>query len=191
MTEVNVKISLDDIMVKVTKTEGMTDMEILELAKKEAIKQLENKFPRLSYSITDKEQLTFDDINLGKVVTVDGRYGVVTKINSKTINVATISGTSQGHPTCYKDAGDVPLSKVLWARPQWKKDMGWTEGDVGYTAATGEVLPVVVTKKGKKMLLIVIGEKGSGITIEESQLARYMKDTKVEAENALLARKAK
>lgn len=192
MREVNVTLEVNPVSIKLEVPENYTDKEILELAKKEYIKEISKKFPRVGYQISDGNTLSFDNVYLGQIVMDRNRYGIVTKINKKTINVATQSGIFQGPPSCFGVVEDkVKPESVLWERTKGAKELDlWIEGNVGYLALKqdNKVVPVVIgktTSAGNYHLYLVGKNTNKYYRLTQAQIKQFLFDTKKEA-NAFL-----
>lgn len=130
MREVNVTLEVSPVTVKLEVPENCTDKEIVNLAKQEYIKEISKQFPRLIYQISDGNTLNFGNVYVGQIVKEKDRYGIITKINKKSINVATQSGILQGPPPCFSPAeSDIKIDKIMWQRSESAKDLDmWVEG---------------------------------------------------------------
>lgn len=192
MREVNVTLEVNPVSVKLKVPDNYTDKEIIELAKKEYINEISKKFPRITYQISGGNTLSFDNLHLGQIVKEKERYGIVTKINKKSINVATQSGILQGPPSCFSSAeGDVKVEEVLWQRSERAKELDmWIDGNVGFLALKqdNKTIPVVIgksTSAGNYHLYTIGKDTNKYYRLNQSQLKQLLFDTKKEA-NAFL-----
>lgn len=165
-----VTISLSPVSVKV---EGSTKAEMLENAKKALIEQLEKQFPQFSYSVSEGEVLTIDTAHAGMIVECnEGKKGIITGVNQKTINVTYSNGVSvSGSPQLFKPS-EATFEEARSKRQDFmvKANM-WTEGNAAYLNNKGTFIPVIIGKsKGKKYKLYTINNNGQHYSVEESQL---------------------
>lgn len=202
MSEVTKKviIELEPITVEVKVDEKLSDVEVLEIAKKQLPSIIENKFPGYSYGVCDGNVLSMSDAIEGKIVK-DKKlgYGIIIKKSKVNINVV-FSGRRvlYGKPASFLNVDDENISpeSIMWEKHDKADTKTWYEGDVGFLVFTKEnsVIPVVVTKcVNDKYTLYIIGDpKGShfkGIT--EAQMASLFFDVKEDAKKTLKMRTGK
>ncbi len=190
MREVTVLMDVKEISVKFEVNEKATDKEILEQAKKEYIKQISSKFPAVTYNISNGDTLDFSNVYVGKVVkdSPNGSYGVITKVNAKTIYVSFQKGMLKGHPSAFEPAEEkIDAEKIMWERHESQKKLDyWSVGDVAYLVDKKEnkIVPVVLAKTtGGKYQFFRINEKiNTYYNLPESYLKIMIFDTGKEAE---------
>lgn len=197
MSEVNVTLDLKEITVKVKVEGDYSKEEILELAKKQFIKEISNKFPLASYSFSEADTLTFDTVYLGQVVKVVGEdtFGVVTKINKKTIKATARNSSGlitpvQGHPACFKPVKDIDLKSILWKRTQVAKKLNkWSIGDIGYLVddnnAIHHIVVTNITNAGKYHLYSLNIKRDDYWRLDNVLMTKHVFDSEEEAEKSL------
>lgn len=165
------------------KVEGKTNEELLENAKKAMAEQLTNGiFPQITYGVHDADVLSFETAFEGQIVeSTEGRLGIVTRVNKKTIQVTyvnhiTVAGSPQGFKTT-----NATFEQARSKRSETDKKVNyWTEGHSGYVKTADGIHEIVVgkTTRGKVKLHIV------GTTryfpLSEHEMARHLKDEKSE-----------
>lgn len=190
MRDITVALEVKRVVLNLSVEDTATDKEILDLAKKEFLKQASTKFPGVTYSISDGDILDFSNVYVGKVVkdAPNGSYGIVIKINPKTIVVSFQKGLLKGHPSAFSPAEEkINPDKIMWERHKSHKDMGfWSDGNVAYLADKKEkkVVPVVLVKvtSGGKYQFFRINEKSNTYyNLPENYLKTMVFDTKKEA----------
>ncbi|MDX1699618.1 MAG: hypothetical protein R3250_03320 [Melioribacteraceae bacterium] len=158
---------------------GETDKELLENAKKAMAEQLSRgDFPQITYGINDPNALTFDNVLPGLIVeSKDGKVGIVTGVNKKTINVTYNNHVSvQGSPHLFKKS-DVPFEQARSKRRDASitVDM-WMEGESGYLNNKGEIHKVVIGKTTRDKTKVHVVNSSSSYSIPEKNLSHFIKD---------------
>lgn len=195
----NITITLSPITVTVER--GATDKDTLLAAQKALIEQLNTKFPYYTYGVSSADSLTFENVKIGMIVEEADpkdkkpRYGIVTGINKKTINVCYKNRILvQGPPQLYK------LSKKTFEEvASFYKQMVankttpdgdfiestsfdmFLEGDAGYLKTPDGLIPcVIASTKGDNYKVYPVGEyiNGRYWNLKEAQLKYGFKGTK-------------
>lgn len=183
MTKQNITFSLKDITVTVDRPEGMSDKDFLKVAEKSLLEKLHEGFSGYSYSISDSDSLSFDNIHIGLVVYDDKYgYGTIVKINKKTINVSFQRGVLSGHPTSFKKADSYVDSDVVWGRVEGMRDLGWFEGNTGYLVNGKSIVAIAIGSVGKVNTKAYVIGNTTGYNLSSVQLSRLLFDSKEEAE---------
>ena len=177
-----------DITVSIS-GEFKSDKEMQKEIERKVIELLQTKFPAYSYSVNNAGALTFENVKVGMVVKDNQRnkYGVVIKINKKTINVAFENGVLQGHPLAFSKVSDndVKVKDIMWERQAIDKKLNhWGEGNVGHLVANDKIEQVVLLQSGKNYKGIIINNTYS-YSLTENHLKALMFDTKKEAKDKL------
>lgn len=193
MTIKTVSLTLAPVQVKVKAKKGMSDLEVVELAKKVALKQMKESFPRVTYSIADGVTISLEEAKIGQIIKHEGNYGVITDVKVKNkfpINITLKNGVKlKVTPLAIEKAEDESaLEKVMKPRPEWqKKDNYWDEGNCGYLVVKDNVVPVVCGggTKTKYRFYIVSHQAESRYYELTQQQLRFVFDTKEEAEKSI------
>jgi hypothetical protein len=174
--EKSVTLTLDSITFKVN---GNSTEELVQNAKIALAEQLSSgKFPSVTYSIGDANALSIETAYAGLIVeSNDGKIGICTAVNKKTIHVTYQNHISvAGSPTIFK-ASSAKFEEARSKRRDADKKLNWwSEGFTGYLKTGEGIIPVVVGKtKGGKTRLEVINEK-SYYSVSEQLMNRDLKD---------------
>lgn len=184
-----VTFDLSQFSVTVKNKEGMSVQQILELAEKEAVKQLSNKFPHYRYGITDGESLILEDLKIGRPIRTkeSKQLGLIHAIKPGTkypIHVVLQNGQLMKYTVgaLEKVNKRTSIDKLITGRPEWRKEMGndWSERDTGYLKNNCELVPVVFgsCSRGTYKAIIVSHEAdGSFYNLKANHLSK-MSDKK-------------
>lgn len=142
------------VSVKVKGEKGLSENQILSIAKKQVIDRLKRKFPSFSYNITEGESIDLEKAYPGLPVRSkdSGELGIITSIkasNKLQVNFTLTSGESlRGLPAALGPVHKgTKLDKFVRKREHWRQ--GLTEGDTGYLVAKDEIIPIVFSKPTK------------------------------------------
>lgn len=161
---------------------GNSNEELLAQAKLALAEQLKDGvFPHITYGVYDADALTFDTVAAGQIVeSNDGKLGIVTGVNKKTIHVTYKNGQSvAGSPQGFK-ASDATFEEARFERnASYKGDM-WFEGTGAYLQNKDGIHEVVIGKitRGKAKLHIVNTTRY--FSVAEDLLNKVLKDQKSE-----------
>lgn len=163
---------------------GNTPAELLENAKKAFVEQISiASLPHVSsYSVGSVNALSFETVFTGQVVeNNDGKCGIVTQVNKKTIYVTYPSGvTGSGSPSLFISS-DASFEKARYRRTTSEKQVNyWNSGHSGYIKLKTGIKEIVVGKitRGKVKLHIVGTNKY--VSVNEADVQLYLKDEKSE-----------
>ena len=165
------------------KVEGNTNEELLENAKKAMAEQLtQGNFPHITYGVHDSSVLSFENVFEGQIVeSTEGRLGIVTVVNKKTIHVTytnhiTVGGSPQGFKP----------STATFEQARSKRDEAdkktnyWAEGHSGYIKTADDIYEIVVGKRVRgKVKLHIVGTTRF-FPLSEHEMLRHLKDEKSE-----------
>lgn len=172
----------DGIKVNVEDANKYTNKELVKIIEEKLLEELKRNIPSFTYSLLNEDDLTFEDIYVGMIVDIGKQgYGIVTKINKKSINVNGKNGIAlQGHPLAFKRADEkIKAEDVIWKRFDYNmhKSDSWYEGDTGYFSFKSGIKPVILVSKGNnKFRAHVIGmgvESGADVTAMQLQTSLY------------------
>ena len=141
----SVSITFDSVTVVV---EGETDKELLEKAKIAALEEMKQKMPPITYSINDynEDALTVELAQPGTTVkTQNGKLGIITAINRKSINITLADGVPLQGPAIAFLKSDAAFEEARHKREDWDKP-DWQEGHSAYFKNGKEIHEVVVGK---------------------------------------------
>jgi len=146
---------------------------LLKLAEQEVLKLLAVKFPSLSYSVTEGEAITNPQLGMFVKVKSDKRdeNGIITKINSKTINVTLSGGRNlQCSKGLLSKSNNTKFEEIFMPRHELLRS-GWYEGNTGYLVVKNEIVPVICCSAGKTnyKFYIVNNEGGKYYTLSQPQ----------------------
>lgn len=178
----------NEIEVEIENAEELTKEELFKAIEESVIAKIKERLPAYVYSIHDADVLTFSNVKPGIVIDAgDNGYGIVTKVNKKTINVSTKDGAFQGPPTAFGKVDDeVKIEDIMWERGIGYKQRGdWNEGNTGYLVVKDDIHKVVLvySRNDKYNALVINGNGASFGPVTEQQLDRLMYDTLEEAQN--------
>jgi len=161
--------------------EGTNTEEMVAQAKLAMAQQLKDGvFPSLTYSLNDENALSLNTVSSGLIVeSNDGKLGIVTAVNKKTIAVTYKNGVSvTGSPQMFKTS-DATFEDARSVRPEsYKTSELWFEGSGGYMKNKEEIHEIVVGKisRGKAKLHIV--NTNRLFTVKEEDISFYLKDNR-------------
>lgn len=193
MTIKTVSLTLAPMQVKVKVKKGMTDLEVVELAKREVFKQMKEKFPRVTYSIADGVTISLEEAKIGQIIKHEGNLGVITNVkanNKFPINITLEKGVKlKVTPLAIEKVEDESaLEKIMKPRPEWqRKDNYWDEGNCGYLVVKDQIVPVVCgggTRTKYRFYIVSTQAESRYYELTQTQL-RFLFDNKEEAENSL------
>jgi len=173
MKKFSVTLDLNPITVEVESNSGNRD-ELVELAKAELLKQLVVKFPKLSFSISEGEQLK--NPHPGMLVRIKDKSGglneagIITAVNTKSINLTLKGGRNLRVSIGLLSKDDsIKFEDVFTARDDFMLDI-WDEGDTGYMVNKNEITPVVCCKSGKvNCKFFIVNSGGRFYAMTQSQ----------------------
>jgi hypothetical protein len=194
MSDVTVSFKFEEIGVKVKPKKGMSQDEVLQLAKKELFKQMKEEFPKFRYSITDGEVMALSEAANGQLVKYKEKdeFAIITAVKPTTkhpVHVRSESGSFKAVPSLFELVEDEKEIEAVLKKNLFKKQYGfmWSEGDVGYFINKGEAFPVVIggTTRGKtRVFSLGIKNDGRYYSLDEQSMKRIF-ETKEEAESHL------
>ncbi|MCA1066041.1 hypothetical protein QTG56_25880 (plasmid) [Rossellomorea sp. AcN35-11] len=168
--------------------------EVLELAKKELIKQMKEEFPKFRYRLADGEAMNLSEAGTGQLVKYKEKdeFAIITAVKPTTkhpIHVRSESGSFKAVSNVFELVKDEKEVEEVLNKKLFKKqyDFMWTEGDVGYFLNKGEASPVVIggTTRGKtRVFNFGIKTDGRYYSLDEQSMKRIF-ETKEEAESHL------
>lgn len=192
--EKSVRLELDPISVVVNVNDGAKNPEVLELAKKALIKQLEEKFPYFKYLITEGKVIDDSDIFPGRIVKVksSGDIGIIFEVKTGTKypihvtlpNNKLINFTKEA---LEKASGKMKVEKLIQGRDSIGIQLNeWMSGTTAFFVNGNEIIPVIINKARTKVKAYIVGHKvkGSFYTITPSNCNRLF-DSFKEAEGYL------
>ena len=159
--------TLPPILVEVEKG---TDAEMLERGKRALIEKLKEGIPKSTkINLEQLGALSFETVKPGMIVEIlDAgvhKFGIVTKVNRKTINVVTRTGVVfQGPPSGFKESS-IPFEEVCCVRKKTEYSSGYQEGDAGFLNVNGgdfELVPVVLQPSGQKYKAYIVTKNKLG-----------------------------
>ncbi|MGE6755986.1 hypothetical protein ACQKFO_21530 [Rossellomorea sp. NPDC071047] len=186
-----VVMDLDRIQVEVKTTKGMTQEEILELAKKEVINKLSEAFPRFSYSITEGRTMSLEEAKPGRIVKskLSGELAIIFAVKPSTKFPVYVKSSRESYralPTAFELVTDPKVINDVMFGKQF--DFMWHEGDTGYFLNKNTVIPVVVgtTTRGKtKVIALDVNSEGAYYSLSESSMNRIY-ESKEDAQKHLI-----
>lgn len=197
--EKSVRIELDPISVVVNVNDEVKDSEVLELAKKAVIKQLEEKFPYFKYSITEGKVIDDLDVIPGRIVKMksSGEIGIIFEVKPGTKYPISIALPNNKIIKCTKEAlekasGKIKVEKLIQGRDNLGIQLNeWLSGTTAFFVNGNEIIPVVINKARTKLKAYIVGHKvkGSYYTLAPANCNRLF-DSFKEAEGYLKAHSA-
>jgi hypothetical protein len=186
-----VVMDLARIQVEVKSKEGMTQEEILELAKKEVINKLSEAFPRFSYSISEGITMSLEEAKPGRVVKSksNGELAIIFAVKPSTkfpVYVRPSKESYRALPSAFELVTDPSVVKEVMFGKQF--DYMWQEGDTGYFSNKNTVIPVVIgtTTRGKtKVIALDVNSEGAYYSLSESSMNRIY-ESKEDAQKHLI-----
>lgn len=172
-----VTLNLAPVTIKVS---GNTREELLVNAKKALVAQLsaESMLRITSYTVGAADALDFETVFTGQIVeSSDGKLGIVSQVNKKTIYVTYTTGaTVQGPPTLFK-ASEATFEEARKQRTAGEKEINfWSTGFSGYIKVKDEILPVLVGKITKAKVKLHIVGTTKYLSVTEAQMEKLLKD---------------
>ncbi|RTR26565.1 hypothetical protein EKG37_21070 [Robertmurraya yapensis] len=147
-----VRLELMPIQVTVFTPIGASDQETLKLAEPQVIAQMQEKFPRYRYSITDGLTLSQEDCEPGRMIRYNGELGYIfeVKLSRKhPVSIALSDGRKLNIvPIGLEAVVDESLIGTVWnERPAVMKEMKeWSVGDNAYLPVGDKVKKVIIGK---------------------------------------------
>lgn len=165
------------------KVEGKNNEELLENAKKAMAKQLSNGiFPQITYGIHHSDVLSFDSVFAGQIVeSLEGKPGIVTGVNKKTIHVTYVNHISVSNSPQVFKSSDASFEQARSKRSEIDKKINyWAEGYSGYIKTADGIHEIVVGKTIRgKVKLHIVGTKRY-FPLSENEILKHLKDEKSE-----------
>lgn len=200
--KITISVEVEPVSVSVEVAKNATQAQIIKAAEDAFLKEAATKFPSAIYKTingVEEGALTFNNVFVGQAVQVikDGRYGIVTKINKKTISVRLAGNIAtsyvNGHPSVFRniDSTDTDLDAVLPKRPAMYKEMNvWAEGEVGYLVDLNNskihfITISKITSAGNHQLYLVNINSDRIWKLNKEQMKIFVFDTLEEAEMVL------
>lgn len=153
MSMKTITFKLSEISVLVDDN-GLSKEELMRQAQEAVLAQMQEKFPRYTYSVNEGEALPVTMPEVGAVVKhpSTGEYGITVKVNPKTMDVAFDAfKVLRGSPMAFLkvEAGETDVDTILWGkatRNGYKEDQ-WGLYDTGFIkeSKSGEVFPIIIT----------------------------------------------
>jgi hypothetical protein len=191
-----ISMDLSEVTFGLEVAEGLSTDEIMELAKKQSIKEITKKFPFYKYNIVDGSTISKEEVQVGvpvKRLETDEK-GIIYDVNWANKFPISVALSKGRIIKCSLTAIDklskkTSIDKLIEGREDFMKSINeWTEGNTGYILVEGtKVSPIIFgksKKKGTYRAFIVEHEaKGQFYTLSSNQL-KFVYDTKAEAESA-------
>ncbi|MEQ2527608.1 hypothetical protein WMO40_12930 [Bacillaceae bacterium CLA-AA-H227] len=152
MVKKTVRLELMPIQITVITSIGASDKETLKLAEPQVIAQMEEKFPRYRYSITDGLTLSQEECEPGRMIRYKGELGYIyeVKLSRKHPVSIALSDGRKLHivPIGLEAVDDESLIGTVWnERPALMKEMKeWSIGDNAYLPVGDTVRKVIIGK---------------------------------------------
>lgn len=190
----SVILTFDPVTINLSVTKGLSDVEVVELAKKEFQKKVKENVPKHRASIISGTALSAEEIKAGRpILTEKGEKAIITAY--KPGNKFPIQVVVQGHKLLQgtlaafqKADPSTSIDDYIEGRRFPGED--WYEGDTGYFVNGQEIIPVVFGKGTKTTNhAIVIGHDAEGkyYQLKAASLSRVF-PTRKEAEDSLKAK---
>jgi hypothetical protein len=183
---------VDPVTINLSVVKGISDQELVELAKKEFQKMVKVEIPKHRTSIVNGTALSAEDIKPGRLILNEkGEKAIITAY--KPGNKYPIHAVVQGHRNYQGTIGfyqkadpSTPVDDFIEGK-QLKGMDEWYEGDTGYFVNSGEIIPVVFgkgTKTNYHAYIVGHDAKGEYFTLKAPSLSRVF-PTRKEAEEKL------
>jgi hypothetical protein len=191
-----ISMDLSEVTFGFEVAEGLSKDEIMELAKKQYIKEITKKFPFYKYNIVDGSTISKEEAKIGvpvKRLETDEK-GIICDVNWTNKFPITVALSKGRVIKCTLTALEklnkkTSVDKLIEGREEFMKSIKeWTEGNTGYLLVEGtKVIPIIFGKSKKKgtYRAFIVGHEVTGqfYTLSSNQLT-FVYDTKAEAESA-------
>lgn len=187
----SVILTFDPVTINLSVAKGLSEQEIVELAKKEFQKKVKENIPKHRVSIISGTALSAEEIKPGRPILTDkGEKAIITAYKSG--NKFPIQVVIQGHKLLQgtiaafqKADPSTPVDDFIEGRRFKSED--WYEGDTGYFVNGKEIIPVVFGKETKTNYhAIVVGHDAEGryFQLKAGSLSKVF-PTRKEAEDSI------
>jgi hypothetical protein len=191
-----ISMDLSEVTFGLEVGEGLSKEEILEMAKKQFIKEITKKFPFYKYNIVDGSTISKEEVQVGvpvKRLETEGK-GIICDVNWANKFPISVALSKGRIIKCTLTAIDklskkTSIDKLIEGREDFMKSINeWSEGNTGYILVEGtKVIPIIFGKSKKKdtykAFLVDHEANGQYYTLSSKQL-KFIYDTKAEAESA-------
>lgn len=177
-------------------TEGLSEKEMLYLAKQEAVKSIEREnFHDFKYSVVDGSVMDDNDLQIGRPVKLkdSGDIGIIYDIKPKQklpIKIVLQNGQmiNASKAILEKASRKTSIEKLIKGRLDWEKEMNeWYPGKTAFLVTKKGITPVVISTGRTNLKAYVVAHDTSGrfYTLTQNQAQQFLHDTYIEAEKAI------